>query len=165
MCISPKLASTGFEGRTVFTCSTRPTTICGCIAITNQSWLSRSIALLRALEPDVVHFHHFLSIGLDLIATTRRILPSCRILLTFHEFAAICAADGHMVRRTDRSLCDHSSPVRCHQCIPDRQPDEFMIRKLWIEQHLSHVDHFTCPSRFMIEPFVTWGIPASGSVT
>ena len=62
------------------------------------------IALLRAIEPDVVHFHHFLSVGLDLIGVVRRVLPSCRILLTLHEFAAICAADGHMVRRTDRSL-------------------------------------------------------------
>jgi glycosyltransferase involved in cell wall biosynthesis len=116
------------------------------------------VALLRALEPDVVHFHHFLSVGVDLIGTARRILPACRILLTFHEFAAICAADGHMVRRTDRSLCDHASPVRCHQCIPERSADDFMIRKLWLEHNFREVDHFTCPSRFMIEHYVTWGI-------
>jgi glycosyltransferase involved in cell wall biosynthesis len=117
------------------------------------------VALLRAIEPDVVHFHHFQSVGVDLVGTVRRILPSCRIILTFHEFAAICAADGHMVRRTDRSLCDRASPVRCHQCLPDRQPDEFIIRKMWLEHHLAHVDHFTCPSQFMIEPYVRWGIP------
>jgi glycosyltransferase involved in cell wall biosynthesis len=116
------------------------------------------IELLRALEPDVVHFHHFVSIGLDLISTVRRILPECRILLTFHEFTAICAAEGHMVRRTDRSLCDRASPVRCHQCLPERQPDEFVIRKLWLDHHLDQVDHFTCPSRFMIEHYVNWGI-------
>jgi glycosyltransferase involved in cell wall biosynthesis len=132
-----------------------------------DAWLYRNneplvveafVALLRALEPDVVHFHHFLSVGVDLIGTVRRTLPSCRILLTFHEFAAICAADGHMVRRTDRSLCDRSSPVRCHQCVPERSADDFMIRKLWLEHHLREVDHFTCPSRFMIEHYVTWGI-------
>jgi glycosyltransferase involved in cell wall biosynthesis len=117
------------------------------------------ITLLRAIEPDVVHFHHFLSIGVDLIGTVRLVLPECRILLTLHEFAAICVADGHMVRRTDRSLCDHASPVRCHQCVPERQPDEFMIRKLWLDHHLRQVDHFTCPSQFMIEPYVNWGIP------
>ena len=43
-----------------------------------------------------------------------------RIVFTLHEFLTICAADGHMVRRTDRSLCDRASPVRCHQCLPDR---------------------------------------------
>jgi glycosyltransferase involved in cell wall biosynthesis len=132
-----------------------------------DTWLHRNnepqlieafIELLRTLEPDVVHFHHFQSVGIDLIGTVRLTLPKCRVLLTFHEFAAICAADGHMVRRTDRSLCERASPVRCHQCLPERQPDDFLIRKLWIERNLAHVDHFTCPSRFMIEHYVNWGI-------
>ena len=116
------------------------------------------IELLRTLKPDVVHFHHFLSIGLDLISTVRRVLPTCRILLTLHEFSAICVAEGHMVRRTDRSLCDRASPVRCHQCVPERQPDEFVIRKLWLDHHFRLVDHFTCPSHFMIAHYVNWGI-------
>jgi glycosyltransferase involved in cell wall biosynthesis len=34
-----------------------------------------------------------------------------------------------------------------------------MMRKMWFMQHFSVVDAFTCPSRFMIEPYVTWGIP------
>jgi glycosyltransferase involved in cell wall biosynthesis len=134
----------------------------------HDTWLHRNhepllvdafIALLRSIEPNVVHFHHFLGIGLDLIEVVRRVLPACRILLTLHEFAAICAADGHMVRRTDRSLCERASPIRCHQCLPERHADEFVIRKLWLDHHLRHVDHFTCPSRFMIEHYVNWGIP------
>lgn len=116
------------------------------------------IQLLRALRPEVVHFHHFMSVGVDLIGATRRILPSCRILLTFHEFAAICADDGHMVRRPDRSLCGHSSPLRCHQCLPHRLPDEFAVRTMWFKENFRHVDIFTCPSRFMIEPYLAWGI-------
>jgi len=154
----PKAGITGFDGREGMYLLHQTD---------HDPWLHRNneprlvesfAALLRALEPDVVHFHHFLSIGLDMISVVRRILPSCRVLLTFHEFAAICAADGHMVRRTDRSLCDRASPVRCHQCLPERQPDEFMIRKMWLEHHLNQVDRFTCPSHFMIEHFVNWGI-------
>ena len=133
-----------------------------------DSWLHRNndpalvesfADLLGAIEPDVVHFHHFLSIGADLIGATRRVLPDCRIVFTFHEFAAICAADGHMVRRTDRSLCDRASPARCHQCLPERPADEFLIRKLWLERQFRHVDIFTCPSHFMIEHYVKWGLP------
>jgi len=30
---------------------------------------------------------------------------------------------------------------------------------MWFQQHFSHVDHFTCPSRFMIEHYVDWGLP------
>ena len=155
----PNAGITGFDGRD------------GLYALHQtgyDSWLHRNsepklieafVALLHALRPDVVHFHHFMAVGVDLISAARRALPSSRILFTFHEFAAICAADGHMVRRTDHSLCDHSSPMRCHQCLPGRRPDDFMIRKLWMEQHLRQADHFTCPSRFMIEHYVTWGIP------
>ena len=38
------------------------------------------------LTPDVVHFHHFLLLGIDLITLTRRMLPDARIVLTLHEF-------------------------------------------------------------------------------
>jgi glycosyltransferase involved in cell wall biosynthesis len=113
---------------------------------------------LETVQPDVVHFHHFLLFGLDLITLTRRVLPNARIVFTFHEFLAICDANGHMVRTLDNSLCDHASPVRCHQCFPKRAPEEFFMREMWVKRHLSVVDSFTTPSRFMIEHFVRWGI-------
>lgn len=117
------------------------------------------LEFLDTIQPDVVHFHHFMTFGIDLVSVVRRALPSCRIVFTFHEFLAICAADGHMVRRTDRSLCDHASQVRCHQCFPERGPEDFQLRKTWFMRHLAHVDWFACPSRFMIEHYVTWGLP------
>ena len=59
------------------------------------------IEFLQTIRPDVVHFHHFVAFGIDLLSVVRRVLPACRIVFTLHEFMAICAADGHMVRRTD----------------------------------------------------------------
>jgi glycosyltransferase involved in cell wall biosynthesis len=117
------------------------------------------IEFLHTIQPDVVHFHHFLAFGIDLVSVVRRTLPCCRIVFTFHEFLSICAADGHMTRRTDRSLCNRASHVRCHQCFPDRGPDQFMLREMWFRKHLSHVDFYTCPSIFMIEHYVEWGLP------
>jgi glycosyltransferase involved in cell wall biosynthesis len=117
------------------------------------------IEFLETIRPDVVHFHHFFTYGVDFLTLTRRVLPAARIIFTFHEFMAICAADGQMVRRTDRSLCRTASGVRCHQCFPDRAPEEFLSRKLWFQSHLAHVDIFTCPTRFMIEHYVDWGLP------
>jgi glycosyltransferase involved in cell wall biosynthesis len=113
---------------------------------------------LEMIRPDVIHFHHFLTYGIDLLTLTRRVLPQARIVFTFHEFLTICAADGHMLRKTDRSLCTNASPIRCHQCIPERRPEEFMLRKLWFLRHLSAVDAFTCPSQFMVQHYVRWGI-------
>ena len=113
---------------------------------------------LETVQPDVVHFHHFLLFGVDLLSLTRRVLPKARIVFTFHEFLSMCNANGQMVRKTDGSLCDRPSPIRCHQCFPDRGPEEFFLRELWFKHHLSEVDAFTTPSRFMIEHYVRWGI-------
>ncbi len=117
-------------------------------------------AFLQQVRPDVVHFHHFMTFGIELLTLTRRVLPSSRIVFTFHEFLAICAADGHMIRRTDGSLCDHATPVRCHQCFPEVAPERFFLRTAYMKSHLSAVDVFTVPSRFMRDFYVRWGLPA-----
>ncbi len=114
---------------------------------------------LATIQPDVVHFHHFITFGADLLTLTRRVLPRAKIVFTFHEFISICAADGHMVRRSDSSLCTQASPVRCHQCFPNHGPEQFLMRRMWFMRHLDVVDAFTCPSHFMIDTYVGWGIP------
>jgi len=116
------------------------------------------IEFLGLIQPDVVHFHHFLTLGIDLLTITRRTLPDARIVFTFHEFMAICAADGQMLRRTDKSLCAEASGVRCHQCFPDQAPEFFFMRELWMKKHLEAVDVFTTPSRFMIDHYARWGL-------
>jgi glycosyltransferase involved in cell wall biosynthesis len=116
---------------------------------------------LRTVRPDVVHFHHFFTFGVDLLTLTRNELPDARLVFTFHEFMSICAADGHMVRKTDRSLCTRASGVRCHQCFPDRTPEQFLMRRLWFQRHLSVIDAYTCPSRFMLDVYAEWGLPAA----
>ena len=90
--------------------------------------------------------------------STRRVLPSARIVFTFHEFLAICYADGQMVRKHRPFALHPRLPVRCHQCFPDRAPEDFFVRAMWMKRHLEAVDVFTTPSRFMIEQYVRWGL-------
>jgi len=116
---------------------------------------------LQLIRPDVVHFHHFLLLGIDLLTLTRRVLPKARIIFTFHEFMAICDAQGHMLRRCDNSLCTRASAVRCHQCFPERQPEHFFLREMWFKRHLAAADLYTVPSRFMIERYAAWGLNSS----
>ena len=116
---------------------------------------------LQLIQPDVVHFHHFLTFGIDLLTLTRRVLPAAKIVYTAHEFLTICAANGHMVRRTDQSLCTRASAVRCHQCLPKQPPEHYFMREMWMKTHLAVVDVFTTPSRFMIEQFANWGLDAA----
>lgn len=121
--------------------------------------LARSFAeFLELIRPDVVHFHHFHLFGIDMLTLTRRVLPNARIVLTFHEFISICDANGHMLRKFDNTLCTRASPIRCHQCFPELQPEHFFVRDLWFKKHLSVVDEFTVPSKFMIERYVSWGL-------
>jgi glycosyltransferase involved in cell wall biosynthesis len=63
-----------------------------------------------------------------------------------------------MLRRFDNSLCTKASPIRCHQCFPDFAPEHFFVRDMWFKRHLSVVDAFTVPSRFMIDRYVAWGL-------
>ena len=79
--------------------------------VANVLLIESFIEFLQLIKPDVVHFHHFLTYGIDLLTLTRRVLPNAKIVFTAHEFLTICAAEGHMVRRTDQSLC--TAPRRC----------------------------------------------------
>ncbi len=109
-------------------------------------------------QPDIVHFHHYVFFGIDILSLVRGILPDAKIVLTLHDFAAICPVNGCMVRTVDGSLCDSATSVRCHQCIPGRQPNHFETRRLWLQRHLANVDLFVSPSRFLLERHVEWGI-------
>ena len=114
---------------------------------------------LESLRPDVVHFTHTLYLGIEMVRQVRNVLPRAAIVYTLHEFLPICAADGRMIRTRDRSLCDHATPLRCHECFPDRTPQEFFLRELFIKSHLRNVDAFVAPSRFLLDRYLSWGLP------
>ncbi len=116
---------------------------------------------LRDVAPDVIHFHHFLSYGLEYLAAARKYLNETggRLVFTLHEFMAMCRADGQMARTFDKSPCDRASPVRCHQCFPDKSPEFFSLRTMWFKHHFRMVDTFVATSNFTLERYVEWGLP------
>ncbi len=75
-------------------------------------------AFLQEVRPGVVHVHDVTTIGLDALLVARRALPAARLVMTLHDFGPICQADGLMVRRSDGTLCERASALRCHQCFP-----------------------------------------------
>lgn len=114
---------------------------------------------LDDLKPDVIHFHHFMTLGLDLFLIARRVRPNARIVMTLHEFLGICKADGHMIRRTDSTLCTMASPVRCHQCFPEIPPEMFQLREDFVKHAFSVVDAFIAPTDFVRRRYGAWGLP------
>lgn len=116
-------------------------------------------ALLRAIDPDVIHFHHYLHLGLELIRVARRLCPHAKIILTLHEFMALCVHNGQMIK-TNHSLCFHSNPLDCHQCFPEHPVNELFLRERYIKSFFAQVDCFIAPSRFLARRYLDWGLPA-----
>jgi glycosyltransferase involved in cell wall biosynthesis len=110
-------------------------------------------------QPNVVHIQHTVLLGYDLIRQIRTSLPHAVIVYTLHEFLPICHRQGQMVRTNGNELCSQESPRRCHECFPGIPPQHFFMRKRFVLSHLSLVDLFLTPSRFLLERYVEWGIP------
>jgi glycosyltransferase involved in cell wall biosynthesis len=115
--------------------------------------------LLAELRPDVIHFHHFINFGVEMFQHVKRVLPDCRIILTLHEYLAICHHYGQMITKGHRNLCYEATPARCHGCFPELSKSDFFLRKLYIERFFDLVDQFVAPSAFLAKRFTDWGVP------
>lgn len=115
---------------------------------------------IRSYKPDVVHFQHFLRIGLEAISVIKQTLPETKIILTLQEYHLICHRAGQMVRTiNNEELCTHASPQRCHNCFPHITEASFRTREVSIKSHLRLVDCFIAPSKFIAQRFIEWGLP------
>lgn len=129
-------------------------------SITDKNFYTHHLAnFLAAVRPDVVHVQHSSFLGYDLLRAIRNTLPQAAIVYTLHEYMPICHRDGQMLRTLQNEPCLEASPRRCHECFPDITPQQFFLRKKFIQSHLSCVDRFITPSKFLLERYVDWGIP------
>ena len=124
----------------------------------DPEWPIELRRLLRELRPDVVHLHHHTNFGVETLLTIRQALPDARIILTLHEYLAICNHFGQMVKRPSLALCQGASPRDCNRCFPERSEQDFFLRELYIKRFFRLVGHFISPSRFLADRYVAWGI-------
>lgn len=134
------------------------------LSVADWRSLSTFMDLLRALEPDVVHFHHYHRIGVETLRAVRLACPHALVSLTLHEMMIICLAGGQMVKTGTRQLCEKATPVACHQCFPDMRPEAFTLRARRLGVALAEADLFFFPSEFLATRYVEWGLPAEKSV-
>ena len=116
------------------------------------------VRVLHDLKPDVVHFHHFIGLGLECLFAVRDALPDALIVVTFHEYLSICHHHGQMVKTGAFKLCYRASPTDCNACFPDISPARFLARETFIKGMLGLADHFVSPSRFLVDRYVGWGL-------
>ncbi|HYM33355.1 MAG TPA: glycosyltransferase family 4 protein [Candidatus Cybelea sp.] len=115
---------------------------------------------LLEVHPDVVHFHHFIGLGVEALWEVRHTLPEARIVLTFHEYLSICMHHGQMVKTQKKRLCSRASPADCHGCFPEVPAARIFERELFLKSHLQLADALVSPSRFLLDRYVKWGLPA-----
>ncbi|GAB6043027.1 glycosyltransferase family 4 protein [Endothiovibrio diazotrophicus] len=122
--------------------------------------VERFQAWLHALRPDVVHFHHFSHLGIELLRAARHACPDARRLFTLHEFMAICPHNGQMVTTGAHRRCHRDALDACHGCFPEVSREALWLRKRFLLQQLAALDALVAPSRFLAGRYVEWGLPA-----
>jgi len=114
-------------------------------------------ALLSEVRPNVVHLHHYINLGIETVRVVRNVIPSARIILSLHEFLAICNRQGQMLK-SDGRLCGRAHPQDCHLCMPERGPADYFLRERYIKSFFALVDQFISPSTFLKQRYVEWGL-------
>lgn len=116
--------------------------------------------LLRALKPTVVHTHHYAHLGLEYLRVVKEVDPSIKLVMTLHEYMAICQNSGQMIKAGSFKLCSRSSPDECRGCFPNHTVEDFWLRKHRFMGFFDLVDQFVSPSEFLKQRYVDWGLPA-----
>jgi glycosyltransferase involved in cell wall biosynthesis len=114
---------------------------------------------LRHVQPDVVHFHHVLGLGVEAVVQVRRVLPNATIVITFHEYLSICINHGQMIKTSRNTLCRGASPAECAGCFPQHSPGLIFQREVFLKNHLLTADAFVSPSHFLVDRYAAWGLP------
>ena len=115
--------------------------------------------LVAELRPDIVHSHHFARFGVESFSVIKRYSPNTRVVLSLHEFLAICNHHGQMVKTKTMHLCERESYSACADCFPQFRQRDFFLRKRYIQMFFEDVDLFISPSRFLADRFRDWGLP------
>ena len=108
--------------------------------------------LVRAIGPDVVHFHNLSLIGgpglLGLPA------PGAVKFMTTHEHWLVCPL--HVLWKHDQSVCETKDCVRC--CVKARRPPQLWRKTRLMERSLRHLDALIGPSHSTIREHARRGI-------
>ena len=85
-----------------------------------DTWgLAELLPFVEAYKPDIIHFHHILYFGLETLELVRRAAPKAKIVVTLHDFFALCPQEGQLLT-TDGRLCHGPSADACRRCCPAR---------------------------------------------
>jgi len=137
--------------------------------VNHLDFSSAEIAVLRRdletfikhYQPSVIHLHHFVSFGVEIISLIKQINPAIKVVLTVHEMLAICHHNGQMVKSGSLELCSRASTVDCHRCFPDISKESFWLRSRYIQEHINRADVIISPSQFLLDRLAAFGLDSA----
>lgn len=123
------------------------------------SGMNRSLKLLlEHIKPDVIHLQHYIHFGIDVIPLLQKLSPKSRIVVTLHEYLAVCMHNGQMVTTGKLNLCQKATSLACSLCFPQHTPQEIFLRHHYIRMILQSCDALVSPSHFLIDRYRACGI-------
>ncbi|WP_353199687.1 glycosyltransferase [Sandarakinorhabdus sp.] len=137
--------------------------------VNHLDFSSAEIAILRRdlevfikhYQPNIIHLHHFVSFGVEIISLIKQIDPAIKVVLTVHEMLAICHHNGQMVKTGSLELCSRASTVDCHRCFPEIPKESFWLRACYIKEHLNRADVIISPSQFLLDRLASFGLDSA----
>lgn len=124
------------------------------VSLRNDSPLSYS---LQSLRPQLIHAHHYLHVGLDLLYALKSWFPDALMLLTLHEYWGICPFEGRLLRRSGET-CPAPDVAQCNKCLGGDHEAQLAVRSRRIRYFFSLIDHFISPSLFLKKRYLDWGV-------
>lgn len=123
-------------------------------------WASLTVFsdFIKSIRPDIIHLHHAVHMGYEILDIIKRALPEAKICFTLHEYIPICHNSGQMLKKNG-SLCHASGLAECARCFPKKTEADFWLRKRRFLHFFGNVDHFIAPSEFLARRYIEWGLP------
>jgi glycosyltransferase involved in cell wall biosynthesis len=120
----------------------------------NISSMRRSLKrLLDHIKPEIIHLQHYINFGIDVIPLLQSICPQAKIVVTLHEYLALCMHNGQMVTKGQLKLCEKATPLACSICFPEHSGSSLFLRHHYIKTILESSDALVSPSQFLIQRY------------
>lgn len=114
--------------------------------------------LLDHIQPQIIHLQHYVHFGIDVIPLLQGLCPDARIVVTLHEYLALCMHNGQMVTTGQLKLCEKATPLACSMCFPEHNSSSLFLRHHYIKTILESCDALISPSQFLIQRYQDCGI-------
>lgn len=112
---------------------------------------------INYINPDIIHIHHYLKFGIDLIPLLASIAPNAQLITTLHEYLPLCLNNGQMLTTQTNKLCEAPSILKCSRCFPDVEPNLLFQRDYTFRTILQKCQALVSPSKFLVDRFVSAG--------